>query len=158
MIFLFFKPMNIKEHKFKDVPMFQISDFTMHELDNHRLVTLMKGSSAFRYSDRYIIENIDYTDNTKDYVATMRAKHGVYKNEIVDLKDDIFYAREDGLIFTTSKARYNRKTNITNVDAKYILYRVDDNVTGSSFIYNNKLNKGSSENVYAIYQLQESKK
>jgi len=88
----------------------------------------------------------------------MRAKHGVYKNEIVDLKDDIFYAREDGLIFTTSKARYNRKTNITNVDAKYILYRVDDNVTGSSFIYNNKLNKGSSENVYAIYQLQESKK
>ncbi|MDT8339661.1 MAG: LPS export ABC transporter periplasmic protein LptC, partial [Sulfurimonas sp.] len=73
MILFLFKPMEIKQHVFKEVPLFTISNFTMHELDQKGLVTLMNGSKASRFTDRYTVEEMDYTDNSKEYMANMKS-------------------------------------------------------------------------------------
>jgi len=152
-IFFLFKPMEIKKQKFIDVPLFELTSFTLHELNRVGLQTVMTGDSAVRYADRYSVKNIDYTDNSKEYIANMRAEQGLYKDEIVELEDNVVYSREDGFTFQTSKIVYDKNTTIAVADADYISYR-DKNIVKGSFVkYNNALNRVESKNVTATYQL-----
>lgn len=157
-IFFAFKPLNMKQQKFKDVPLFSITSFTMHEFNQEGLITLMSGTKAIRYKNRYTIDNMDYTDNSKEYIANMKANHGVYKNEIVDLKGDVVYFREDGLTFETQHAVYNKKTTVARADGDYVMYRGDNRVTGNKLYYNNTNERVKSKNVIVKYQIKESKK
>ena len=152
-IFFLFKPMEIKKQKFIDVPLFELTSFTLHELNRVGLQTVMTGDSAVRYADRYSVKNIDYTDNSKEYIANMRAKQGLYKDKIVELEDNVVYSREDGFTFQTSKIVYDKNTTIAVADADYVSYR-DKNIVKGSFVkYNNALNRVESKNVTATYQL-----
>ncbi|OQY40439.1 MAG: LPS export ABC transporter periplasmic protein LptC [Spirochaetaceae bacterium 4572_7] len=152
-IFFLFEPMNLKEQKFDDVPLFELTSFTLHELNRVGLQTVMTGNRAVRYEDRYSVANINYTDNSKEYIANMRARHGLYKDEIVELEDDVIYSREDGFTFETSKVVYDKKTTIAVADADYVSYQGENIVNGSFVKYNNSLNRVESKNVTATYQL-----
>ena len=159
LIILFaFEPLDIKQKKFKDVPLFSITSFTMHELNQEGLITLMSGTKAVRYKDRYTIDVMDYTDNSKEYIANMKANKGVYKNEIVNLDGDVVYFREDGLTFETQHAVYNKKTTVARADGDYVLYRGNNKVIGNKLQYNNSKQRVKSKNVVAKYQIKESKK
>ena len=155
-IYVFFKPLNIKQQSFVDVPLFELKDFTMYELDTKGLRTIMLGSAATRYSNRYTVQDIDYTDNEKEeYIANMKAKHGIYKNDMVTLSGDVEYVRDDGLTFKTQKAVYNKKSSDVVSDVGYVAYLNDSVVRGSYIKYNNEKNRIFSKNVTAKIQLQE---
>jgi len=152
-----FKPMDIKKQHFKDVPLFELSDFTMYELNPEGLTTILLGSTGTRYADRYTIKDMDYTDNSKKYIANMISDFGVYKNEIVKLTGHVVYVREDGLTFKSEKAMYNKKTADVISNTKYIAYLNDNIVIGNYIKYNNISKKIYSKNVIAKYQLKEEK-
>ena len=152
-----FKPMDIKIQHFKDVPLFELSDFTMYELNPEGLTTILQGTTGTRYADRYTIKDMDYTDNSKKYIANMISDFGVYKNEIVKLTGHVVYVREDGLTFKSEKATYNKKTADVISDTKYIAYLNDNIVIGNYIKYNNISKKIYSKNVIAKYQLKEGK-
>jgi LPS export ABC transporter protein LptC len=156
-IFVSFKPMKIKKQKFVEIPMFQLDNFSVHELNQSSLISIMKGSNALRFDDRYKVENIDYTDSSRKYIANLKANDGLYKDKdgILKLQGDVVYKREDGLTFKTSKAVYDQNTSIVKTDEKYILYRDKDQVTGVSLVYNNEKNIIKSKQVRAVYQLEE---
>ena len=136
--------------------MFELKDFTMYELDTKGLRTIMLGSAATRYSNRYTVQDIDYTDNEKEeYIANMKAKHGIYKNDMVTLSGDVEYVRDDGLTFKTQKAVYNKKSSDVVSDVGYVAYLNDSVVRGSYIKYNNEKNRIFSKNVTAKIQLQE---
>ena len=156
-IYLFFKPLDIKQQNFVDVPLFELKEFTMYELNTKGLQTIMIGSAATRYTNRYTIENMDYTDNEKEYIANMKADHGIYKDDIVTLNGNIAYVRDDGVTFKTQKALYNKKTSIITSDVGYVAYLNDSVVKGSYLKYNNNKNIIFSKNVQAKIQLQERK-
>ena len=158
MIFLFFKPLNLKQQIFVDVPIFEISTFTLYELDTSSVATVMSGDSAIRYANRYEVFNMDYTDNSKEYIASMHSRKGVYANDIVTLSEGVVYNREDGLSIETSEAIYDKNTNLTHVNKEFVLYRDGDRVTGSSLVYNNNSNIATAKDVRAKYNIQESKK
>lgn len=158
MILMLFKPMDIKENNFTDVALFNISIFTMYELDERGLTSLMSGTEGIRYSDRYSVKLMDYTDNSQEYIANMKSNSGIYKGDNVYLEGDVVYFREDGLTFETQKVVYNKKTAIARADGNYVLYRNNNKVTGNKLKYNNSLNRVQSKNVVARYQLKESKK
>jgi LPS export ABC transporter protein LptC len=158
LILFAFKPLEVKQHAVGEVPLFTISSFTMHELDSNGLVTLINGTEATRYTNRYSVENMDYTDNSKEFMANMKANSGIYKNEIVYLSGDIVYVREDGLTFETQKAVYNKKTSIATADGDFVLYRDLNKVTGNKLIYDSARERVTSKNVKAVYQLRESNK
>jgi len=155
MILFLFKPLDVHQQSFIDVPLFNISSFTMYELNNKGLITLMNGAQATKYADRYTVKQMDYTDNSKDYLANMKSNSGIYKNDIVHLDGDIIYVREDGLTFETQKAVYDKKTSIAHADGDYKLYRGANIVVGSELEYNNFLDRVKSKNVIAKYQIKE---
>lgn len=152
-----FKPMKIKQQHFKDVPLFELSDFTMYELNPEGLTTILLGSTGTRYADKYTIKDMDYTDNSKKYIANIISDFGVYKNEIVKLTGHVVYVREDGLTFKSEKATYNKRTADVISNTKYIAYLNDNIVIGNYIKYNNISKKIYSKNVIAKYQLKEGK-
>ena len=156
-IFFMFKPMDIKQQHFKDVPLFELNDFTLYELNPEGLTALLYGTKGTRYADRYTIKNIDYTDNSKKYIANMVADFGVYKNEIVKLTGHVVYVREDGLTFKSDQVTYNKKTADAISNTKYIAYLNDNIVIGNYIKYNNISKKIYSKHVIAKYQLKEGK-
>lgn len=158
MIFILFKPIDIKQQEFVDVPIFDISTFTMYELDKNGLKTLIKGDKAIKYEDRHIIKSINYTDNSKKYRANIKANDGIYKDDIVYLDGNVVFFREDGLTFKTQKAVYNKKTTIAQADGEYVLYRAYDVVEGRGLKYNNLLGTVSSKDISAKFQFKDSKK
>ncbi|MCD6258768.1 MAG: LPS export ABC transporter periplasmic protein LptC [Helicobacteraceae bacterium] len=158
MIFFLFKPMEIKQDDYGEVALFEIQDFTLYELNSLGLNTFMKGNEGTRYGNRYEVKKINYTDNSEKYLANMVANEGIYKNEIVDLKGDVVYTREDGFTFKTQNASYNKKTTVAYAKTDYISYRGKDQISGTWLKYNNKEAKADSKNVIAIYQIQEDKK
>ena len=157
MIFVFFKPLDIKEQEFFDVPLFEIKTFSMYELTAVGLKTFMAGNNTLKYEDRYLVENIDYTDNSKDYIANMKADKGLYRDDIVDLTGNVSYIREDGLSFESQFVTYDKNTSIVESKGDFVAYRDENSIFGSSMKYNNLLKKMESTNVLVKYQLQESK-
>ncbi len=153
MIFFLFKPLNLKQQSFVDVPLFELNDFTLHEMNLEGLVTFMNGRKAIRYSNRYVVNDINYTDNSKKYIANMKAKHGVYKDDVINLDGEIIYLREDGLTFKTNSAKYDKRTHIVEADGKYVSYRGANVISGNALKYNNLLDTIESKNVSVTYKL-----
>lgn len=157
MIFFLFKPLDIKQQIFDDIPLFEISSFTLYELNTESLITLMSGDKSIRYKDRYTVSNIDYTDNSKKYIANMKADNGIYKDDIISLTANVKYMREDGLVFKTQNAIYNKKTNITYIEKDFSSQGQDYKLNGEALRYNNVLNTALANRVTVSYQLKESK-
>ena len=157
MIYFLFKPLNIKQQIFEDIPQFEISSFTLYELNQDSLITIMKGDKSIRFDDRYTVSNIDYTDNSKKYIANMRANDGIYRDDIVELSGNVSYMREDGLVFKTQSATYDKKTNITHIEKEFSSQGQDYKLNGRALSYNNVLNRAVASGVAVSYQLKESK-
>lgn len=152
-----FKPLEIKQQEFVEVPLLEMKVFTMYELDTKGLKTILFGSSSKRFSDRYTVRNLNYTDSAKEYIANMKADTGLYKNENIDLNGNVVYLREDGLTFESDSANYNKKRSILSTKEDFIVHRGKNSAIGTSLHYNNKTNKMKATKIEAIYQLQESK-
>jgi len=157
MIYVGFKPQYIAEQDFVDVPLFELDSFVLHELNQDKLITIMKGSETKRYADKYSIINIDYTDNSKELLSNIKADNGLYrdKEDIIDLIGNVIYNREDGLVFESQEAIYNKKTAIAKTQKDYIMYRDKDSIVGTSLVYDNANDKIKSKNVVAKYQIKE---
>ncbi|MDB2562644.1 LPS export ABC transporter periplasmic protein LptC [Sulfurimonas sp.] len=155
LILFLFKPLNIKQQDFGEIPVFELTNFKLMELNKKGLTTVMHGDEGTRYTNRYVVNNIDYTDNTKKYLANMKAVKGIYKEDIVNLEKDIIYKREDGVSFTTQKAVYDKKTSIVTSPTKYVGYIEKNKITGSYIEYNNMLDTIKSRKVTVNYKLKE---
>lgn len=142
----------------EEKPLFEIKKFSIYEYDTHGLKSLLSGVNAKKFEERYEVDDINYTDNSKKYLANMSAKRGIHKNEETTLYEDVVYKREDGLIFEGEEAYYNKKLSLLSTDKPYTIYKGASKVVGTSLEYNSQTNKIKSTQIRAIYQLQESKK
>lgn len=145
--------MDIKEENYGEIPLFKIQDFTLYELNLLGLSTLMKGEEGTRYSDRYEVQKINYTDNSQKYLANMTANRGIYRDKIVDLDGDIIYTRDDDFRFQTQSASYNKKTTIAQAHTRYKAFMGENSVVGTWLEYNNKEETARSKSVNAVYKI-----
>ena len=157
MIYFLFEPLDVKKQDFKDVPQFDLGVFTLYELDTQGLTTLMTGKKSVKYSDRYEVKDIDYTDNSKEFIANMQADRGLYKDDIVDLEGNVLYSREDGLVFESDEITYNKKTTIAISKKSFVMYRDGDIIHGTSLEFNNLKRQARITDVVAKYKLEDVK-
>ena len=155
MIYFLFEPMKLKKVEFNEVAQFSLFSFTLYELNRMGLITLMNGSEAVRYKDRYIVKDIDYNDNTEEYITNMKAKKGSYKNEIVYLYGDVKFERGDGINFFSQEVVYNKTTDTATSEVDFISYMNLNQIQGSKIKFDNKNNIIEAKDVYAIYDMQE---
>ena len=158
MIYFFFKPMNLKQTEDKEIPQFSLEEFILYEFDQNGLMTKMKGEKGISYSDRYVVENIDYTDNSEDFLTNMKAKHGLYKRDVVYLKGDVKLNRDDGLRFFSQKVKYDKNKEIASTDVEYVSYMGENYIKGKNAVLDNQNKTIISKTIYAVYNLEEKKK
>ena len=154
-IFFLFEPIKIKKSEAKETPLLQLGEFELSELNHQGLKSIMKGSSGLRYKDRYIVDNLDYTENENEYRSNIKAKNGIHKGVLLNLSGNVVYTRVDGLSFKSQKASYNQKTKIVISPTKYISYMGDNEVRGSYVKYNNITQIVKSKNVTVKYNLKD---
>ena len=129
----------------------------MYELNPQGLKTFMLGSEAFRYADRYTVENIDHTDKSKAHISNMKANFGVYKNDKLDLDGNVTLVRDDGLSFETQKASYYKNKALFVTNTNYTLSQGKNIVRGTYLDHNNLTGKIHSKNINAKYYIKEDK-
>jgi len=154
-IFFFFKPLEIKEKFFKDVPIFEFQNFTMYELDTKGLTTQMLGTKASKYQDRYEVLDINYTDYSAKYRANMLAKRGIYKEGMIDLDQNVTYTslQKRGFSFFTQHATYDINNSLVVSDTPYVITFEYGSIYGTSLRYDTMQNKVFSKDVRAHYIL-----
>ena len=158
MIFVFFKPLDIKKREFDDVPIFEVNLFSVYELNRDGLNDVVIGDRGIRYEDRYRFFNINYTDKTKEHISNIKSDNGLYKGDVFVFDGNVSYVRDDGLNFKTQKVRYNKKTTVVSTDTDFVAYIGENRVVGTSLVYDKTSKKLRSKDVRAIYQIAEEKK
>lgn len=154
-IYFGFQPLYLKQQSFEDVPQFELKSFTLYELDKDGLITLMSGQEATKYNDRYKVEEINYTDNSKKRLLNMKATSGLYKNEQVILSGGVDIYGENDFSFESDTVRYDKRKALISTDTNYIFVRGDDSMIGSSLEYYPNLDKMKSTKVEITYQIKE---
>lgn len=154
-IFTLFEPLDIKEQKFVELPLFELQEFSLRELNTTALTTFMSGENALRYSDRYEVKRFYFVDNAKKYISNLQSNYGIYKDSKITLKGDVEFVQKDGLTFQTQKAIFDRDTDLLRTEGEYKLFREKDSFEGRDLYYYRTKNSVKSKDITAIYQLQE---
>lgn len=157
-ILFLFKPQEADKKLDKDIALFNISSFSMYELNQNGLITFMNASDGARFKDKYTISDINYTDNSKEYIANLKAKDGIYEDDILTLIGGVVYTREDGLKFKTEEAIYHKKSSTVTSNSNYIAYMGNNIAYGREIEYNNALKKLKSKDIFIIYHIEDKKR
>ncbi len=157
LIYFLFEPIKTTKQKYVDLAQLNVGEFILYDLDTKGLKTIMTGKKALRFSNRYIVDDINYTDNSKKFISNMKANHGVYKANLVDLKGNVVYVREDGITFNTDSMLYNTTTKIVTTKDYYTSNKGESQMSGTGLSYNAALKQMKSKKIKIIYKLDEEK-
>jgi len=153
-IFVGFKPLQLPDTLGSDVevPELELTRFTLYEVDETGLQNIMIGQKGFQYKDRLEVKDINYTDSTKSVRSNLQADFGIYdKVNIITLKGNVRYHREDGVRFSSQEAVLKQKEETISVDGRFKLERFADNVVGVKLFYDTKNGISSARNVIGYY-------
>ena len=155
-VYIFLRPMDIKQDLPKEIAQLELIDFSVQELNATALRTVLQGHHGLRYKDRYEVKKVSFSDNTKEYLQSMDAGYGLYKGDIITLQEGVHFRREDGLSFSSNEAMYNqRKSLATTKGAFNILYK-DSWVRGEKLYYDTKHNIVRSNKVEGVYAMEDN--
>ncbi len=155
MIFFLFEPLEKKKYMFNEIPLLELKDFKLTELDLNGLSSILVSSVGFKYKDRYILQKLSFTDSDEKYTTNIQSDRALYINGHLSLDGNVSYFREDGVIFQTQKANYNKNTKIITSAEKYIAYIGKNKAIGTSLMYNSKTRVMESQNIMLNYKVKE---
>lgn len=152
-----FEPLERKEQVVKKTPSLELENFKLSELDTKGLKNVMYAKRGEKYKSKYTVTDFTFLDASKSNITDISAKTGVYRGNILTLVGDVKYIRDDGLIFETQKANYNKKSNIMRSLNKYTSTFNGHKAIGSLLVYNNDSGIVRSRNITMKYNLKENK-
>jgi len=155
-ILLFFQPKEVKlrDPNAKEVAELELHHFTLYELTLDGLKDVMNGKEGLRYTDRIEINDIDYTDNSRNLKNNITADFGVYDNiNLITLEGNVRYHREDGLKFKTNRAVMHQKEETITTFGPFTMDKQADTIVGKDLFYDSKNGLSNAKNVTGIFNL-----
>ena len=156
-IFLFFKPIAVNVADPGELAQIELDRFIVYEVTPAGVKTILAGTHALRFPDRYEVNDLNLTDRSDEHTENMRADFGVYKEPLIFLQDNVRYERDDGIVFTTGSADYNRTSGMLAANGPFVLWQGQDRVKGSDLRYNTQLGEISAEKIVGNYMLKDTK-
>ena len=155
-VFLFFKPLKVDLASPEELAQIELNRFVVHEVNESGVKTILAGSYAQRFADRYEVSDLNLTDRSDKHIENMTAKRGVYREPMVYLQDDVNYRRDDGIRFETDSVDYNQTSGRMSTDGAFVLKRGEDRFKGNDLVYNTKRGTISAKQIEGIYILKDS--
>ncbi|MEA3373563.1 MAG: LPS export ABC transporter periplasmic protein LptC [Campylobacterota bacterium] len=156
-VFMLFRPMVIEKQEKKEIALLDLKKFTVYELKQSGLQSVMKGSSGERYDNRYEVYDANFTDNSHAYLQNMVSDFARYQGEKVYLERNVHYARADGLSFMSDEAFYNQKKGVAKTKGPFTVVQNQDKIDGTALYYNSKKGIVKAKKVTGYYTLKTKK-
>lgn len=155
-IFLFFKPLDVKTMTPEELAAIELDGFAVYKMTPSGLETVLRGSHAKRFADRYVVNDINLTDRSEGYSQNMQADTGVYRVPVTTLEGNVRYHREDGVRFACDKAVYDEnRTQISSI-GPFRISQNGDSVEGLNLRYNSTTGKITAKHVEGLFRVKES--
>ncbi len=153
-IYVFFKPLHVRIDAPAELAQLELQDFTVHEVDPQGVRTILGGKKAYRYEDRYEVDDINLTDRSQGIRQSMYADHGVYRDGIITLSGGVRLLRADGSRFMTDRAVYDRNAATVTAPDAFVFFREGDRIRGRNLYYNLKSGDIRAEAVDGVYRIE----
>lgn len=153
-IWIFFQPKHTQYQETGEIPQLELHNFTLYEVNQTGLKNILAGREGYRYEDRLEVNDINYTDSTKVLKNNITAKFGIYDNvDIITLKGNVRYYREDGLSFQTQEARISQSKELITTDGAFVIQRGKDLFRGTKLFYDYQNSDIKAKRVSGVYTL-----
>lgn len=156
-IYLFFTPMKIKEKENKEVAMLDLADFSVYKFDPNGLQSIMKGLTGKRFSDRYEVTDVNYTDDNGVFIQNIKADFALQKDEDVFLEGNVRYKRSDSKMFLSDEAQYHHGSSILTTQGPFTIVDNSDWLIGTKLYYDSANEIAKGEHIKGTYTLLQTK-
>ncbi len=154
-VFILFRPLKIELPDHKEIAQLELKDFQIYELNEQGVKSILEGNAGKRYENRYEVVDVSFKDATEEYIQMMHADHGRYQDDIIYLKDNVFYTQDNNITFKSDEAKYDVNTSTVTTQGAFTMRLNDHYFKGQQLKFNIKENKVLAKKVSGSYQLEE---
>lgn len=152
-MYVYFKPAYPPEQLSGEIPKIQLYSFALYEISRNGIDHILEGEEGKKFDERYEITSAKFSDNTKSLFQSIRADQAHYQGDILRLKTDVFYRREDGLEFRSDEGQYDSKASLITTEGPFVITQNANRVDGKRLHYNTEQDTVSADAVRGSYQL-----
>ena len=152
---IYLKPYEIFPRDVKNLPEAVFKNFILMEIRKDGIKSTLKGKIGKKFKNKLVVENLEY-NNISNKKETIRAKRGIYKDNIIKLFKNIVYKTEN-FTFYTEMAEYNLKKKILFSKTKFRLITKNSLIIGDNLIYYRNKGKILAKNIDANIKVKKKK-
>jgi LPS export ABC transporter protein LptC len=152
-MFSYFKPSNDMPITEKKVAQFEMDDFILYEISPQQINHFFTGAHGSKFPDYYEATNAKLTSNKRGMIESIRADRVLYKEDVIDLKGNVHYEREDGLEFYSQEGIYDQKNSYVKTSDAFRISKNQNTIYGIQLYYDLELDTVDANQITGIYQL-----
>lgn len=149
----YFTPNYILSKDVGEVPKIELFSFTLYEISHKGIEHILEGKEGKKFDERYTVTSAKFSDNTKTLFQTIKSDNVDYQSDVIKLKGNVHYAREDGLEFRSNEGKYNTGTSLIQTQGGFVITQKSNRIDGTKLLYDNKNDTVSADHVRVSYQL-----
>lgn len=152
-MFTYFSPKYAGVQTTQEIPKIELKDFVLYEVSSAGTLHILEGAEGKKFEDRYTLTSAKFSDNTRPLLQSVSASDVIYKGEIIDLRGNVHYVREDGLEFRSREGRYDTKRSLVQTRGAFTITQNSNRIDGNQLNLNNELDTVSANRIRVSYQL-----
>jgi LPS export ABC transporter protein LptC len=149
----YFTPNYPSVQESREIPKIELSNFTLYEVSKKGIDHILEGKEGKKFEEYYTVTSAKFSDNTQPLLQSIRSNYAEYRNDVINLNENVHFVREDGLEFRSNEGKYETKKSLVYVNDSFVITQNSNRIDGNNLIYNNKYDTVSAENVQIRYQL-----
>lgn len=146
-----FKPFGGGGLASEKLPQIELNKFAVYELSDQGLEHFFEADKGKKFDTYYEVENARFSNNTRALFESIRSDHAHYADEIIHLKGNVRYEREDGLRFHSQEGEYNQKRSTITTDGSFMITKGAHKVEGTRLFYDLETENVSADKVRGSY-------
>jgi len=152
-MFSYFKPTESAKGVAENVPLFELDHFVIYEITPHKISHSFSGDHGAKFQDYYDATNAKLTNNKRELLESIQADHAIYQGDVINLKGNVHYVREDGLEFRSHEGIYDQKNSFAKTKGAFTITKDQHSVRGTQLYYDLAHDTVDANQITGIYQL-----
>jgi LPS export ABC transporter protein LptC len=154
-IFLAFKPIDVKQPDHTEVAQLELTNFTVYEIDTKGVENALVGTLGKRFTNRYEVEHVTFTDASKPQLEIMHAEHGRYQGDMIYLERSVSFEQEDGMRFESEEAQYDVNASLVTTKGPFTITSKESHMSGEKLAFQTKINRIHAQHINASITLEQ---
>lgn len=149
----YFSPNYGSHQNNREIPKIELISFAMYEISPKGIDHILEGKEGKKFDDRYTVTSANFSDNTKHLFQSIHSDDLKYQDDIVTLKGNVHYIREDGFEFRSNEGIYDINASLIQTAGPFVLSQNRNRVDGEKLVYNTEEGFVSADHIRGSYNL-----